>query len=434
MATKPTGVRWAKRGEGNYGGYDRQFQGKQAQRPGQGRKTGDCYFCGKPGHFAQECRSRLYKDRLAQPTQPGATPPMDIVKKEPAATPQKTRNLADVTCFRCRQKGHISPDCPKRTGRVKRIKIPEEKCVRLRRNEVFGSIGSHRLPITCDTGAEVTVIPEECVEPHQKTGELCELKAFNKAKTTGEWCSVSIKVGEKTFHKRAVTQPGEALGWSACLSLDMADPAEANFLVEKMKERAAMTREQTLYLPPEVRDGELLSGISATDAVIVHAKKECDPMPKEGIQEVKQSTAVPVRSTEVEAPVSDEVVGTDMEKKVDEREEAGKVLENELSLELVEAEGEALGGSAPVEGVKEMDVTAIREGMPRAALAAESKVDQSLQPLYRLGQLDKEGYHLEEGVLFRTRLNSLGSLIEQLCVPMSHRHQCLQAAHSNFRH
>ena len=93
-----------------------------------------------------------------------------------------------------------------------------------------------------------------------------------------------------------------------------------------------------------------------------------------------------------------------------------------------------MGGSAPVEGVKEMDVTAIREGMPRAALVAESKVDQSLQPLYRLGQLDKEGYHLEEGLLFRTQLNSLGSPIEQLCVPMSHRHQCLQAAHSNFGH
>ena len=84
LATRPPGVKWAKKGEGNYSGYDRQFQGKNTQRPGQGRKTGDCYFCGKPGHFAQECRSRLFKEKQ---TQPGTNPPAPVIKREPIANP-----------------------------------------------------------------------------------------------------------------------------------------------------------------------------------------------------------------------------------------------------------------------------------------------------------------------------------------------------------
>ena len=128
---------------------------------------------------------------------------------------------------------------------------------------MFGSVGPYRLPITCDTGAEVTVVPVECVEPEQLTGEECELKAFNETKTTGKWCRVSITVGDTTFEKKAVTQPGDTIGWSACLSLDMADDKEGQLLLDKMRERAAMTKAQTLYLPPEVREGILLSGVLA---------------------------------------------------------------------------------------------------------------------------------------------------------------------------
>ena len=48
LATKHPGIKWSKRGESYPMGY-RQSTGRPLQ---QGRNKGECYFCGKPGHFA----------------------------------------------------------------------------------------------------------------------------------------------------------------------------------------------------------------------------------------------------------------------------------------------------------------------------------------------------------------------------------------------
>ena len=172
----------------------------------------------------------------------------------------------------------------------------------LKRNEVFSFIEGHGMAITCDTGADVTVIPEECVQPQHFTGQQCELKAFNATKTTGRWCTVEIKIGDKTFQKRAVTQPGEDIGWSASLSLDMADQEEGHFLVDKLRERAAMSEEQTCYLPPEVRDSVVMSGILATDGRVVKKTTTGSSEVAEVEKQPQECVEVPVQATTVEVP------------------------------------------------------------------------------------------------------------------------------------
>ena len=170
------------------------------------KKSGECYFCGKPGHFAQDCRTTLFKER--QSVQENSLEGQVARRELGSEKPVPKRDLSEVTCYTCRQKGHMSPNCPKRANKVKRVKVSEDQIVSLRRNEVFGSVGPHRMPVTCDTGAEITVVPAECVEPHQKTGEKCVLRSFNDAKITGECCTVDITVGDSIFRKKAVTQPG----------------------------------------------------------------------------------------------------------------------------------------------------------------------------------------------------------------------------------
>ena len=72
---------------------------------------------------------------------------------------------------------------------MKRVQIPSEKIVPLIENKLFGSVGSHRMPITCDSGADISVVPEECVMAEQFTGTKCQVDSFDKVRSTGN-CAI----------------------------------------------------------------------------------------------------------------------------------------------------------------------------------------------------------------------------------------------------
>ena len=42
-------------------------------------------------------------------------------------------------------------------------------------------VDEHTLPITVDSGAEISVVPEECMKESQFTGETCTVNAFNSS-------------------------------------------------------------------------------------------------------------------------------------------------------------------------------------------------------------------------------------------------------------
>ena len=80
LASKPAGTKWSKR-QFNTEYKDRSMTGNQPQRPGSVRKQGGCYFCGKPGHYAQECRSRIASER-GVPQQPQKPLPPVVTKEQ----------------------------------------------------------------------------------------------------------------------------------------------------------------------------------------------------------------------------------------------------------------------------------------------------------------------------------------------------------------
>ena len=413
------------------------------------RKPGDCFYCGKPGHYAQDCRSRLNKEKFQNPS---VAPTSFGVKREPGVDKyQQQKPISEVTCFTCRQKGHISPNCPKKSSKVKRIKVREDKIECLRKNEVFGAVGPNRMPVTLDTGAEVTVVPAEAVKPHQLSGETKTLRSFNNGESIGNVCTVDVSIGDKVFKKQAVTQPGESLGWSVCLSMDLTDSEERTVLMDQIARRAEMPHRETLYVPPEVRDGILVSGIPVSEAKVVKAIKskdksdsgenrplqaaEAEAQLQEEVVQLAQDEGSegPVQSTTVEAQEDEgEVISGD---EVDDDEDVvNDLVEDDEILVKEEEAGSALGGSAEPEGSKELPVATIREGMPRNEMAQETTTDVSLNAIVKLAQLDREGYHISQGLVFRTRLDMFGKPVEQLCVPTSYRQKCLQAAHTGFGH
>ena len=176
------------------------------------------------------------------------------VKTEPQASSQPVQAVRqtkrEVTCFTCQQKGHKSPQCPQRMNQVKKIQIPSDKLVPLRHNELFGSVGCHRLPATCNTGAEVSVVPEECVSPEEFTGKTCQVDSFNRVRSTGRECNVTITIQGRKFPRRAVTQPEKDLTLTACLKLSLSDMEEILFIAEQMKDKSKLMDIQTCYIPP----------------------------------------------------------------------------------------------------------------------------------------------------------------------------------------
>ena len=147
------------------------------------KESVSCFYCGKLGHISKECRSRIAKEK----SQPLHSQP--VIKQE-TPEPMTGSNIKHarkgITCFSCHQKGHKSPQWLQKQTHIKRIQIPSNIVIPLRDNELFGSVGVHRLPITCDSGADISVVHEECVSPEQLTGETCEIDSFNRKRTSGK--------------------------------------------------------------------------------------------------------------------------------------------------------------------------------------------------------------------------------------------------------
>ena len=409
------------------------------------RKLGECFHCGKQGHFAAECRSRLAGDK---PTPPRQEAP--VTAQQPQTRPDVPKQsrgiqrlLADTTCFNCHQRGHISPNCPMKKAKVKKVRVDEDKIEILKKNEVFGAVGPHRMPITLDTGAEISVVPEEAVEPQQFSGKQRTLWSFINAESVGKVCTINVTVGEHVLQKEAVTQPGASLGWSACLSFDLMDPVEREALTRQIEQRALLSHKDTLYVPPEVREGVLISGVLVNEAQVVKKVK----------QKTSNSEQVPVLAATAEAPETEaeEELREQMNNKVDENEskevaqrkddevavveEAGKDEgKSEEILAKAEEEGSSLGGKAKEEGEIDLQPGKIREGMLSHEISEETRTDSSLTPLVKLGEENKEGYYFVNGILMRSRRDTMGENVTQLCVPAKQRAKCLLAAHNSFGH
>ena len=212
-----------------------------------------------------------------------------------------------------------------------------------------------------------------------------------------------------------------------------------------------MPDKDALYVPPEVWEGILVSGIPVSEAKVVKAVKSKN--------KVDSGEVVPVQAAEAEAQIqtnesevtktqeecsSEPLQSTSVEARPDEAasgseaDDVEDVVNNLVDrvdiLEKDEAVGGALGGSADPEGNTEFPVATIREGMPRDEMAQETTTDESLRAILKLAQIDREGYHLSQGLVFRTRLDTFGLPREQLCVPQRFRQQCLKAAHTSFGH
>ena len=411
QANQPAGTKWSKISNHPASPYD---------RPGsrQAKKPGTCFHCGKPGHYSRESRTRLAEDKSSQ------SPCIPAIKPEPVTPTTPTHSTdrplivprREITCFYCQKKGHKSPQCPLR--QVKCVQVATQQPMVLKDNELMGLIGEHVLPVTCDSGADITIVPEECVQESEYTGDTCEVASFNRKISSGRTCNIVVTVGGRKFQRRAVAQPGKDLGWTMCLSLPYREKEDRNFIRALMDEKFDSPERAREYLPPKLEDGIVQISLMVGDTNANNAAAHTGDT-EVAIEDTESGKIECPEVTMVES-VPDIVVVKDEE----DREE---VVENELGIELdasqkVEADGVSSDGSADREGQQEnLIIEGIHELGAEPLLARQTSTDPTLAHIRSLDKLEKEGYHVRKEVIYRTRFSRQGDPIEQICVPSTFR-------------
>jgi len=187
-----------------------------------GRKPVTCYTCGKSGHVSRECRSR--------PQGEAATAP--VATAAPAAPPTGTHAKNDIMCFRCKAKRHKSPDCPSKPKGNRRVQMPVKTTQCLLKDELFGHIGKWGIAVTIDTGAQMSIVPSECVEPCQFTGKRQVVETFEGTMVEGDACVVQFKLDHKEFERKAVALAGERIKWRPCIGIPIKPRADMDYILD----------------------------------------------------------------------------------------------------------------------------------------------------------------------------------------------------------
>ena len=166
--------------------------------------------------------------------------------------------------------GHKPSQCPKRQlGSVKSIKIPVNSVKALGSNEVMGQMAGILLPITLDSGAQVTVVPEEVVQVSEFTGESTKFKGIIQGEHMGRLANVIIQIGAEKFPRQEVAVPGKDISWMAAMSFDMGDLDELQFLHHHLHKTRQLPEEETHFLPPSMEQGKLRGAVTVSQGTVV---------------------------------------------------------------------------------------------------------------------------------------------------------------------
>ena len=371
-----------------------------------------CYQCGKVGHKAADC----WGGGSAIPKSNGA--PV-------ASSGQK------IICHTCGVEGHKSPQCP-RKGKggsngaevkpkpVKRVCEKQSVGVKME-----GTVNGHKTLVLLDSGADISVVPADLVSDSQIVREQVSVKAFgNSPAMVLPMADVEFALGDSKWSERvAVTPVSDGVSGEVLLSLDLKSQRGLQIVlwangVVNMDVARVTTRSQAEE--ERRKDEKEVEFVNKCNPVVTPVvvdpvvSDECDASDELGTME---GQVVLHESLDDVVLENEEVLVESVDLPVDE--------EEDISYELVDYG--VCDDSIVIPPVED-------DSSDRAALAAETLTDSTLEGWRKGAEKGGEGLDWDNGLLYRIVDDHDMEHIRLLVLPKSRRQKVLVLAHERLGH
>ena len=316
-------------------------------------------------------------------------------------------------------------------------------------------------PVTLDSGATITVLPKETVPSEWLTGNIIEGKGFIADHSLNiEEARLSLLVEGIPMTTLGGVVPSKAVDGIGVLSYKSINKTgDITFpkLLEKVLQR---TDDDRLYLQYEDPTQEELQGVvqDSLDGDEVEMVEEDDKenlgLRKEGFLAQEEGSKDEESEKDSVQPIVDNCVrvtetvnnnvshGTNTQMVVT-SETSGDCDATEETVNYTTGDHEAIEESAREApggndvgdcDPKTLEITSPKYSEDNERLREDSLTDEGIKTMTELGNNKLQGYSWKSGLIIRERLDDLGRVKTQICIPTTHRKKLMTLAHEKFGH